>query len=77
MRTWMEGVGHGRVVNNDALRDIPIEKGEIFDVMAFMIHTTFTKKAIVNHLRRSERRFSERKVLCEYPIYPREDRHTC
>lgn len=54
MRTWMEGVRHRGVVNDDTLRNISIQKGEIFDIMAFMVHTTFTKETIVNHLEESE-----------------------
>jgi hypothetical protein len=49
-RTWMEGVGHRRVVNNDALRDISVEEGQIFDIMAFMIHTALTEQTIVDDI---------------------------
>lgn len=47
---WMEDVRRRRVVNDNGLAQVTANLGEILDIVALMVVTTFSEKAMVHNI---------------------------
>jgi len=46
---WVEDVGGGGVVDDDCFAEVAADLGEILDVIALMVITTFSEKPVVHY----------------------------